>query len=303
METQNKNGNPANSGTPAVKGNDEAVLKRTITDAVLSRITPMVESGELVMPSNYVFQNAITAALFSLQDNVNKDGVSVLKTCTQRSIANALFEMVVFGLSVSKKQIALIAYGDTLKCQIQYQGNMQLAKRYGKVKTINANVIYTKDDFKYSVNVDSGVKKIIHHEQLFENIIDSEIKGAYAVLTFEDGSEPYVEIMTKAQIDKAWLQGAMKGQSPAHKNFPGEMCKKTVINRACKLFIESSDDSSLADDDIDDTGDPSIASRDAKIERSGKKELSLEPYEDLTNKAPEFVTESAQAPAPEEAPY
>ena len=48
-----------------------------------------------------------------------------------------------------------------------------------------------------------------------------------------------------AQIQKSWEQGPTKGQSPAHKNFPGEMAKKTVINRACKLLIAASDDSVL----------------------------------------------------------
>jgi recombination protein RecT len=55
-----------------------------------------------------------------------------------------------------------------------------------------------------------------------------------------------VEIMNMNQIRKAWLQGYAKGNSPAHRNFPGEMSKKTVIGRACKLFITSSDDSNLA---------------------------------------------------------
>ena len=49
--------------------------------------------------------------------------------------------------------------------------------------------------------------------------------------------------MTMDQIKKAWGQGATKGGSPAHKDFTEEMAKKTVINRACKRFINTSDDS------------------------------------------------------------
>ena len=50
------------------------------------------------------------------------------------------------------------------------------------------------------------------------------------------------------EIRKAWAQGAAKGGSPAHKNFPQEMAKKTVINRACKIFVNTSTDADpLAD--------------------------------------------------------
>lgn len=47
------------------------------------------------------------------------------------------------------------------------------------------------------------------------------------------------------QIKNAWNQGYAKGGSGAHKNFTDEMAKKTVINRACKMFANTSDDSDL----------------------------------------------------------
>ena len=42
--------------------------------------------------------------------------------------------------------------------------------------------------------------------------------------------------------------GQTKGQSQAHKGFTDEMCKRTVINRACKQIINSSDDAYLFDE-------------------------------------------------------
>ena len=56
--------------------------------------------------------------------------------------------------------------------------------------------------------------------------------------------------MNIPQIKAAWGQGAMKGDSPAHKKFPEEMAKKSVINRACKLFFNTSDDSDVLIDAI-----------------------------------------------------
>lgn len=57
--------------------------------------------------------------------------------------------------------------------------------------------------------------------------------------------------MTIQQIKQAWMQGAMKGQSGAHKNFTDQMAKKTVISRALKLYISSSDDEYLLDNEAE----------------------------------------------------
>jgi recombination protein RecT len=54
--------------------------------------------------------------------------------------------------------------------------------------------------------------------------------------------------MNIKQVETSWNQGYAKGGSPAHKNFRGEMVKKTIINRALKTVIGSSDDSALYDE-------------------------------------------------------
>jgi recombination protein RecT len=76
----------------------------------------------------------------------------------------------------------------------------------------------------------------------------NKVKGAYAIVELADGLRA-VEIMSMAQIQAAWNQGSTKGTSPAHKNFPDQMAMKTVINRALKLLINSSDDSDLFDEE------------------------------------------------------
>jgi recombination protein RecT len=73
----------------------------------------------------------------------------------------------------------------------------------------------------------------------------------------EDGTKN-LEVMNMAQIRKAWDQGATKGNSPAHKNFPDQMCKKTVTNRAVKLLISSSDDSALTITKVDPIERPPV---------------------------------------------
>jgi recombination protein RecT len=154
------------------------------------------------------------------------------------------------------------------------------------------NIIYEGDEFKYSVNPIGGTKAIISHVQKFENIDDNKIRGAYATLTLADGTT-YVEIMSMAQIRQAWAQGAIKGQSPAHKNFPGEMAKKTVLARACKLFISTSDDGALFEDNVMSDRDPASAAALARMEDANVEELSI-PAEVITPSEEVKETETKQ---------
>lgn len=256
------------------QGTELALIKKNLTDSVMARLQPLIESKELRLPANYSAGNALQSAWFELLEVKSRDKKPALEVCTHSSVANALYKMVTMGLSAAKKQCAFIVYGEKLVCQPEYHGNIALAKRYGGVAQVNAGVIYEKDIFKYQVNNETGRKKIIEHSQELENIDNKKIRGAYAVLTFTDGSEPYLEVMTIDQITKSWEQGQMNGKGPVHENFREEMSKKTVINRACKLFITSSDDAALFTDD-ESTDMPRIARDESLQDKGNKKDLNI----------------------------
>lgn len=230
------------------------VPQKNITEVVLARVNEFQQLGELRIPKDYSPENALKSAYLILTDMVDSQKRPVLQACTKESIANSLLNMVIQGLSPMKKQGAFVAYDGKLQWQTEYHGNIALAKRYGGVQDVTANIIYEGDVFEYTIDPGTGRKKIIRHDQKFENIDNNKIKGAYATLILGDGST-FVEIMNMNQIRLAWNQGAAKGNSPAHRNFPDEMSKKTVISRACKLFISTSDDSAIVPDDTEITQD------------------------------------------------
>jgi recombination protein RecT len=209
-----------------------------LQENVIAKITTLSKDGGLILPSDYSAENAIRGAWLILQENEKA------KACTDASIANALFEMSIKGLSVVKNQGYFIPYGNRLTFQESYMGTIMRAKRDANVKEVQANIIYAKDVFEFGYDIETGHRKITKHETAWENISQANIKGAYAIITFNDGTR-FVEIMTFDQIQKSWNQGVSKGNSPAHKNFPEEMCKKTVIGRALKIANGSSDDASF----------------------------------------------------------
>lgn len=217
-------------------------VKKDISTQVLAKIDTFQKSGELTIPKDYNVENALKSAYIMLSDPKN----NILEKCNKSSIAEALLKMVVYGVSPIKKQCYFIPYADKLECSISYAGNIAIAKRYGKLKSIKGNAIFEGDTFEFEVDNVTGRRKIVNHKQTLESVGSNKLKGAYAVYELTDGTID-VEVMSINQIQSAWNQGGSKGNSPAHKNFADQMGIKTVINRACKLLISSSDDSVLYD--------------------------------------------------------
>lgn len=267
-----------------------------ISEQVLSRIEQFQKDGSMILPKNYSVENHMKSAWLALQEVEDKEHHKALQICTKESIANSLLDMVLQGLSVSKKQGYFIVYGNKLIFQRSYFGTIALAKRAGGIVSEPvANVIYEGDDFQYEINPKTAKVSIIKHSQKLENIDNSKIKGAYALVTLADGTTQ-VTIMSMQQIRAAWGQGATKGNSPAHKNFAEEMAKKTVIGRACKAIINSSDDAWLYDGKEDDAD-----SDKASIQRDAAQHSDVQI---IDTTAVEFDDVSqAQEPTPEEAPY
>jgi len=219
-----------------------ATVKNDISTQVLAKIDAFQASGELTLPKGYNVENALKSAYIILSNP--KD--NILAKCDKSSVAEALLKMVVYGVSPIKKQCYFIPYGEKLECSISYAGNIAIAKRYGNLKSIKGNAVFEGDTFEFEVDTVTGRRKVTKHIQTLESVGSNKIKGAYAVFELNDGSID-VEVMSIAQIQMAWNQGGSKGNSPAHKNFADQMAIKTVLNRACKLLISSSDDSVLYD--------------------------------------------------------
>ena len=269
-----------------------AAVKKDISTQVLAKIETFQKSGELTLPKDYNPENALKSAYILLSD----PKTNILAKCSKESVAEALLKMVVYGVSPIKKQCYFIPYGDKLECSISYAGNIVTAKRYGKLKSIKANAIFEGDEFEFEVDAVTGRRKVVKHKQTLESVGSNKVKGAYAVYELTDGTID-VEVMSIAQIQAAWGQGGSKGNSPAHRNFMDQMACKTVINRACKLLISSSDDSVLYDPLEEDKV---IDVTDANVQHEIKTEANKEPLTFDTSKVEDAVVEDAEIVSPEE---
>lgn len=220
------------------QSNQMAVMQKDITDQVSNRISQLQDDG-LALPKDYNPQNALKAAWFKLQQTKDRSNRPALQVCTRSSIANALLDMVTQGLSPAKTQCYFIVYGNEVQLQRSYFGTIAAVKRLSSVKDIDAQVVHQGDEFAIGAD-DLGRIKVTKFVPKFENL-DKPIKGAFAFIELANGDVHYT-VMTQKQIMTSW------GQSRQHnvqQKFADEMAKRTVINRAAKMYINTSDDSDL----------------------------------------------------------
>lgn len=227
----------------------DVAINNKFIDSLAAQLDEKKRFG-LSFPDNYSVANALNSAYLIIQDMTvkRKKGNEcveerVLDFCTKQSIASSLLDMAVQALNPVKKQCYFVAFGDKLTLMRSYQGTMAVAKRVGATD-IRAEVIYEGDVFRY--HIENGYKVIDEHTQDFKNIDNEKIVGAYAIVDHPNFT-PYVEVMNINQIKKAWSKGKadLSKANDVHNEFADQMAKKTVINRACKNFINSSDDGYL----------------------------------------------------------
>ena len=228
--------------TPTTKpaATDLALMKRTTVDAVTDRVRGLLESKELHLPKGYSAENALKAAWLVLQEVTDKAGKSALSVCTQNSVANSLFSMIVQGLDPLKKQAYFIVRGQQLTLLRSYFGTIAVAKRMGGVTDVYAEAVYEGDEFEYEI--DRGVKRVTKHKQSLSSIDPTKIIGAYAVVDLGPDRPQVTEIMAMSQIRQSWSKGYANGPQ---KDQPDEMARRTVINRALKQHINASSDDHL----------------------------------------------------------
>lgn len=219
-----------------------------LTDLVLDRVKQMQDTQDLSLPKNYNASNALNAAFLELQKVQDRNHRPALEVCSHDSIVKSLLDMTLQGLSPAKDQCYFIVYGNELQMQRSYFGTVAAVKRLDGVKKVRAEVVHEDDVFAIGANEDMEliVKQFIPK---FENQ-DKPIIGAFAMIKTDEGTD--FTVMTKKEINQSWAQTRQKNNK-VQQNFSQEMAKRTVLNRAAKMFINTSDDSDLLTGAINDT--------------------------------------------------
>ena len=219
-----------------------------LTDLVLDRVKQMQDTQDLSLAKNYNASNALNAAFLELQKVQDRNHRPALEVCSHDSIVKSLLDMTLQGLSPAKDQCYFIVYGNELQMQRSYFGTVAAVKRLDGVQKVRAEVVHQDDAFEIGSNEDMELV-VKQFTPSFENQ-DKPIIGAFAMIKTDEGTD--FTVMTKKEIDQSWAQTRQKNNK-VQQNFSQEMAKRTVLNRAAKMFINTSDDSDLLTGAINDT--------------------------------------------------
>lgn len=110
-----------------------------------------------------------------------------------------------------------------------YKGLLDLARRSGEIKTIQAQAVHANDLFEY----ECGLSPVLRHVPKLIGDRGPAV-GYYAyALTKDDGT--YFEFMTREDIDKIRSRSKAKDFGPWVTDY-GQMARKTVLRRLCNYL-------------------------------------------------------------------
>lgn len=204
-------------------GNKDLVLKQTNY-----YLGVMLTKDEGALPAGFnplrFKQNAMTV----LYDT---NGLEKLQG-NEYSLARTLMKGAYLGLDFFNKECYCIIYGNKAEFQTDYKGEIKLAKKYSinPIKEIYAKLVCVGDDFEECIK--DGHQTINFKPKSFNN---GEIIGAFAVCLFQDGGMIY-EAMSKEEIEEVRKNYSKVPNGPSWTKSKGEMYKKTVLRRLCKLI-------------------------------------------------------------------
>lgn len=163
---------------------------------------------------------------------VLQDGNTDFSKCESQTVIRTLMKGAFLGLDFFNGECYAIPYGTQCNFQTDYKGEIKLCKRYSKnpIKDIYAKVVKDGDFFEEEIK--DGRQTVNFKPQTFN---DGEIIGAFAIVLYQDGSLMY-DTMSKAEIEHTRQVFSKAKDSKAWKESYGEMCKKTVLRRLCKLI-------------------------------------------------------------------
>lgn len=258
-------------------------MSNELVTMVNNNIEDMKNNEGLSLPSDYSVGNALNSAYLILSDTTK--GQPLLDKCDQGSVIKALMNMAIQGLSPAKNQCYFIPYGNQLVMQRSYFGSISVVKRLSNVKDIQAQVVHKDDTFK--IGGENGVLVVKEFEPSFENL-DKPIIGAFAWIEDINGNRTYT-VMTKKDIDTSWSHAKTK---KVQNEFPEEMAKRTVINRAAKFYINSSSDNDLFVKAVNETTSNEYENDDRKDVTPTKRSLVADVAENKAEKVESLPNQS-----------
>lgn len=203
------------------------MTKKQYLENIRSGIDAELTENIKALPEGFNKQRFILNCITLLKDNL-KDFNNIDPASIQAAFAKGAY----LGLDFFNGECYAIPYGGVAKFQTDYKGEIKLAKKYSKnpIKDIYAKNVREGDFFEEIIT--DGKQSVNFRPVSFSN---RPIIGSFAVVLFKDGSMMY-ETMSVEEMEGIRDAFSKASNSKAWSKTPGEMYKKTVLRRICKLI-------------------------------------------------------------------
>ena len=220
----------------------------------------------------------IKVAINAITDNPK------LLELNRMSLFSSLQKCAQDGLMPDGREAALVAFKSDVKYMPMVSGYLKRARNSGEIGTMDAQVVYEKDEFEEWT--DETGPHFKHRKSRGDR---GKREGVYAYAVTKDGFL-YFEYMTSNEIES--IQKTSRSQHLWRGDFADEMWKKTAIRRLCKYRLPSSSDmiNMLAKDTEENYAEPISIENEPEEKQDSKSRL-------------ESIIESESEDGKKEAPF
>lgn len=203
------------------------ITEKQYLENVKTGVLAELEANIKALPSDLNKQRFVLNCISVVKDNL-KDFQGIVP----ETVAITLTKGAYLGLDFFNRECYAIPYGGKVQFQTDYKGEIKLCKKYSRnpIRDIYAKLVREGDSFEEVIT--NGVQSINFKPVPFSG---KEVIGAFAVVLYKDGSMMY-DTMSKEEIEHTRQTFSKAKDSKAWKESYGEMCKKTVLRRLCKLI-------------------------------------------------------------------
>jgi recombination protein RecT len=168
-------------------------------------------------------------------DRLCRLGLTTIRTnpqlarCSVPSLLAAMHLCVQYGMDPDPRLglVYLVPYGQEATVVVGYRGLMELARRSGKVRSVEAHVVYSGDEFEVRYGSDAMLR---HVPALDER---GEPRAVWALARLDSGDVVF-DVLTVGDVERARKSSRAKG-GPWDSHWD-EMARKTAVRRLAKYL-------------------------------------------------------------------
>ena len=217
----------------------------TPAQALRQDLTRMTPEFKMALPANVTPEKFLRIVLNTVM------ATPAFLDCDRTSLYAAAMKCAADGLFPDGREAVMIPYGKTVQYQPMVYGISKRVRNSGEVALFCADLVFPSDSFRYGSNSEKG-RFLEHQPELAGRGKMDTVVCAFALSRTTDGDVDF-EVMSREEIE--FTRSKSKApNSPAWREWWGEMAKKTVMKRLAKrlpMDAESRERKMIERDDDD----------------------------------------------------